>query len=528
MKTVSVALLSFAGTAIATDATQAHMVTGHHTGPGRYTTVTSHAEHNPYNNGDFSTCQFYSWPWDHVYGYNRHWGWWFQCRADITVTTTTDHHCQSGQLATANSCETCPTGKFSSWDNDGMGPTSGCESCPIGKFETSSRASCSSCGVGEQGNGFRTDCMGCPTGTFNLVAGTGCEPYSGCGAGLGVDVTIPGFDVHHHQWTPLQDTPCVPCDAAESKFSAATSNPLGTCQDHEICGVGSGSSNALSNTQDSACQPCDPTIEFSDSSSPGPCTTKSTHCVPGKRFKRQGPRRDRTCPDCTGTTFNDDDGNDSVCHPKTQECDKGTALSVTDNTQDNQCVPCPAGHFQDQDKSPLQCQPKQTTCATGEWITYSSDATANNNCDPCDAMPGKTADGIDTAEWASTDLQTDAKCPWNCTAGFEETHGSTRCSEPGANIKLKAGKANSEGQQTQITLTAHKNGVIKLAGNALGSTSPMDVCLEANLCNGKHGAGGSAAVHTQTASHTRRLAEMDTWKDEIGARMAAIEAKLGM
>jgi len=262
--------------------------------------------------------------------------------------------------------------------------------------------------------------------------------------------------------------------------------------------------------------------------SPGPCATKSLGCATGSKYQLNGRNQDRTCVECTGTTFNDNDGADAVCHPKIQVCNKGTALSVLDNTQDNQCVPCPAGHFQDQDKSPLQCQPKQTTCATGEWITYSSDATANNNCDPCDAMPGKTADGIDTAEWASTDLQTDAKCPWKCKAGFEETHGSTRCSEPGANIKLKAGKANSEGQQTQITLTAHKNGVIKLAGNALGSTSPMDVCLEANLCNGKHGAGGSAAVHTQTASHTRRLAEMDTWKDEIGARMAAIEAKLGM
>ena len=217
-------------------------------------------------------------------------------------------------------------------------------------------------------------------------------------------------------------------------------------------------------------------------------------------------------------------------HPKTQVCNKGTALSVLDNTQDNHCVPCPIGHFQDQDGAAqtIQCQPKQTTCATGEWMTYSSDATANNNCDPCDAMPGATADGTPTAEWATTDLQTDAKCPWNCTAGFEETHGSTRCSEPGANIKLKAGKADSEGHQTQITLTSHKNGVIKLAGNAVGSSHPMDVCLEANLCGETHSAGGSAAVHNQTASHTRRLAEIDTWKDEIGARMAAIEAKLGM
>jgi hypothetical protein len=340
----------------------------------------------------------------------------------------------------------------------------------------------------------------CSPGWFNLADGEACGLQNACALGEGVGTA----------GTATTDTTCVTCNAADMKYSDQVD--FSSCENHQQCGVGMGSnfdSSLLTNEANNQCVNCDPgDHQYSDATDYGRCKSMIASCAEGEKFTEGTSSTSSRCDPCTGNTFNDDNGRGDTCDIKKSSCGQGTELvlsGLNEHKLDNDCSPCAADKFQDAPAG-TTCQDKRMTCSAGYYIKYAADAKANNECIACDGKPELNS------EWEVGLNEHDGVCPWKCAAGYEVTHGGTKCGKVGASIQLKAAGTNSQ-------LTMHDNGVLKLTGG-------NDVCLEATMCNSAEvhaTGGGEAAIHSKIESHSRRLTEV---KSEMDARWADMEARL--
>lgn len=426
--------------------------------------------------------------------------------------------CPAGTFEYNNQCHDCSAGTFSNDNVAGKNvQDNGCHACPAGKFQSGSVFdSCENCGSGTfnanegrftpcqncdhgtQPHSDRKSCETCSPGRFNLAAGEVCELHNACAKGKGVS-TI---------GTATTDTACVTCNAADMKYSDQVD--FSSCENHQQCGVGMGSnldSSLLTNEANNQCVNCDPgAYQYSDAVDYGRCKSTITSCVEGEKYILGTSSAPASCDPCTGNTFNDDNGRGETCDNKKSSCEEGTELKLSGTfTTNNECSPCAAGKFQDAPDG-TTCQDKLTTCGTGYYIAYALDAKANNNCTACDNKPELNS------EWEVGLHEHNGACSWKCAAGYELTHGGSKCAKAGASIQLKAAGTNSQ-------LTMHDNGVLKLTGG-------NDVCLEATMCSQPEvnaTGGGEAAIHSKIELHSRRLTEV---KSEMDARWADMEARL--
>jgi len=545
MKTVSVALLSLAGTAIATDATFAEQAI--------VADAALVADTAAYGGVGQAYCSN-SWDWGrHCKNY---WGSRYYCFKKIYSCRTCAsgtyasnnkcYYCPMGRYSaragdTRNSCSKCSSGKFTQTPNvrrtsssvckscdkgkflSGAGNTaSSCKSCTAGKF-TSSKAStiCSTCDVGKdsaRAYPARSGCATCAATTFHNVAllNKDCREKKKCGKGQGV--SNPG--------SATSDRDCENCgDSADEKYS--NGNDDSACKDHLDCALGQGSDywslkDADKTRVASKCSPCSTTM-FSAENGLGGCEARKTACAKGSKFVAGSTSKDADCIVCTGNTYNDKTDDNKFCIVKTTGCPAGEFLvAIAGNEADNDCEPCAAGHFKATgvDSGAVECAAKTTTCKAGNWLDTGGvdDPTIDNSCLQCDAKPEHNS-VWDTSD--GTPIQ--AHCKWDCATGSSLTHNSTKCGKTGASIDLKA--PNSAAARLQF----HDNGALVLTQTSSGSVS---TCLEATLC-GDHktddSQGGDASKH----AHSRRLGEMDVrfadMEAKIGsmdARFAALEAKL--
>lgn len=386
--------------------------------------------------------------------------------------------CEAGKYhpTTGGACHDCPVGKFT--------PSTGltaCDTCSGGHYQdTAGQVACKACTNGkyleswktEESNDSAADCNDCEAGKYHATTDAACIV---CAAGQykaasGINTACDGCMGGHYQDTPGQSA-CKSC--ANGKYLPMWSSPT-------------------SNDAVDDCIDCEAGKYHATTA--GACTD----CPPGKHVAALASTE---CDKCEAGSYQDHDGK-IAC----KACGNGKFLTAwsSEDSNDNSadCIDCPAGKY---------IETTGATCPMCPVGKYSGETLDNTQCFDCLALPAANA------HWNHADGQTDDTCPWVCDSGKNATHGGTKCDDAGAALTLK-----SQGSVGRFQI--HSSGAIMLT-----TVSGNPACLEAEMCATS---GDGHAVKSTSASHGRRLSEMDTQFvsmqaqfADLSARVAALEAK---